>query len=192
MGNEQAIVVEREPVVHRITVEEFLALDEAGFFENVGRVELIDGEIFEMAPLHRPHARILLQLSVEVELAVRALGGTIETLSPVSARLEPHSLPEADIILADAADEDFVTPATVRLLIEVSASSLRHDLGRKARLYARTGVPEYWVADVKGRRVIRMHGPAGEDYLHRDEFAFGEAIPAATVDRLIVDTGRLA
>jgi len=194
MGNEQAIRVEHEPRVHRITVEEFLALDEAGFFEDVGRVELVDGEIFEMAPLFRPHARTLLELTVAVGLAVRDIDG-IEALTPVSARLDPHSLPEADIVVADIVpdeEEDFVTAAMARLLVEVSASSLRHDLGRKQRLYARTGVPEYWVADVNGRIIIRMHAPEGEAYTQRAEYAFGETIPSATIPELTVDTARLA
>jgi Uma2 family endonuclease len=193
MGNEQAIRVDQEPRLHRITVEEFLALDEAGFFEGVGRVELIDGEIFEMAPLHRPHAKTLMQLTLSVGLAVEALGTAYEALTPVSARLDPHSLPEADIVVALPAEgDDFVTAETVRLLVEVSASSLRHDLGRKLRLYARTGVPEYCVADVGGRRIIRFHLPDGEAYRERAEFAFGDPVPSATIAGLTVDTARLA
>ena len=193
MGNEQAIAIDREPVVHRITVEEFLTLDAAGFFEKVGRVELIDGEIFEMAPLHRPHARALMELTVAVGLAVRAFEPEIEALTPVSARLDPHSLPEADIVVAERDDsgESFVTADTVRLVLEVSASSLRHDLGRKLRLYARTGVPEYWVADVAGRRILRFHAPEGEAYAERAEFAFGDGVAAATIPGLVVDTTRL-
>jgi Uma2 family endonuclease len=193
MGNEQAIVVDREPVVHRITVEEFLALDEGGFFENVGRVELIDGEIFEMAPLHRPHTRALIHLTVAVSNAVDQVAG-IEAFSPVSAELDRHSLPEADIVVATRVsdeEERFVTSATVRLLVEVSASSLRHDLGRKLRLYARTGVPEYWVADVAGRKIIRFHAPEGETYRERVEFDFGATIASATIAGLVVDTIRL-
>lgn len=192
MGYEEAILLDREPRLHRITVEEFLALDEGGFFEKVGRVELIDGEIFEMAPLHRPHARTLMELTVAIGLAVRSHEPEIEALTPVSARLDPHSLPEADIVLAAAADEAFVTAETVRLVVEVSATSLDHDLGRKLRLYARTGVPEYWVADVAGRRVWRFHVPEGESYGERAEFAFGEPIPSATIPGLTVDTARLA
>lgn len=195
MGNERAIHFEYEPRVHRITVEEFLALDEAGFFKEVGRVELIEGEIIEMAPLFRPHARTLLQLTVAISNAVDSTGLPIEALTPVSARLDPHSLPEADIVIADIVpdeDEDFVTAAMARLLVEVSASSLRHDLGRKQRLYARTGVPEYWVADVNGRVIIRMHAPEGEAYTQRAEFAFGETIASATIPGLAVDTARLA
>ncbi|KQT32173.1 hypothetical protein ASG29_10055 [Sphingomonas sp. Leaf412] len=193
MGNEQALAIHREPVVHRITVEEFLALDEAGFFKDVGRVELIDGEIFEMAPLHVPHARTLMQLTIAVGLAADAVA-EIEALTPVSARLDPHSLPEADIVLAlkDDTDQDFVTAATVRLVVEVSASSLRHDLGRKLRLYARTGVPEYWVADVAGRRILCFHAPEDEAYTAQTEFAFGDTIAAVTIPDLVVDTARLS
>ena len=59
MGAEQAIraadasVEDGDPVRHLITVDEFLILDEAGAFENVGRVQLIDGEIFVMNAVHR-------------------------------------------------------------------------------------------------------------------------------------------
>lgn len=80
----------------------------------------------------------------------------------------------------------------MRLLVEVSDSSLGHDLGRKLRLYARTGVPEYWVADVNRRKIIRFHAPVGEEYAERTEFAFGVAVASATIAGLTVDTARLA
>lgn len=194
MGNEQAIVIDREPVVHRITVEEFLTLDEAGAFEKVGRVELIDGEIYEMAPLHRPHARALMELTIALGLAIRAFEPEIEAMTPVSARLDPHSLPEADIVVAarDDSGEQFVTADTVRLVVEVSVSSLRHDLGRKLKLYARTGVPEYWVVDVKGGCIHRFSAPQGEAYTEQVDYPFGALIPSATIAGLAVDTARLA
>lgn len=40
-----------------LTVDDFLILDEAGALEKLGRVELIDGEIYVLSPLFRPHAR---------------------------------------------------------------------------------------------------------------------------------------
>lgn len=191
MTIEQPIVRPSEPTVHKITVDEFLALDEAGFFRD-RRVELIEGEIFEMAALHRPHSRTLMVLSTAVDLAVEALKTSIEALSPISSKMNEHSLPEADIIVAERLETRMVEGPTVRLVVEVSDSSLGHDLGRKLRLYARTGVPEYWVADVNARRIIRFHAPVAEDYAERTEFAFGEAVPSATIDGLTVDTGRLA
>ena len=192
MGSEQPIVRPDEPVRHRITVEEFLALDEAGFF-NDRHVELIEGEIFEMSPVHLGHGRTAMLLSTALDLAVMALGSDLEALTPTSAHLDEINLPEADILVAASAGADgFVTRGMVRILVEVSASSLRHDLGRKARMYARTGVPEYWVADVNGRKIIRMHAPEGEAYRERATFSFGDPVPSATIPGLIVDTSRLA
>ena len=177
MGSEQPIVRPDEPVRHRVTVDEFLALDNAGFFEN-RHVELVDGEIFEMSPLYVRHGRTTMQLSVCVALAVDQCGEGLEALTPVSAHLDEVSLPEADIIVSATQEGDgFVVRDKVRILIEVSASSLKHDLGPKLRLYARTGVPEYWVADVNGRSILRFHAPAGEEYAERAEFAFGDLIP---------------
>ncbi len=191
MTVEQPIVRPSEPTVHKITVAEFLALDDAGFFED-RRVELIDGEIYEMAPLYFPHGRIHAELITEINLTLRSLGG-FDVATPVSAQLGEHSLPEADIVVARHGGGDrFATPEFIRLFVEVSASSLGHDLGSKLRLYASAAVPEYWVVDVNGRRVIRFHSPISEQYAERAEFAFGEAVPSATIPGLRVDTARLA
>lgn len=188
MGSEQAILVADETRVHPITVEEFLALDEAGFFKDVGRVELIDGRIYEMAAVHRPHSETMATLTTDINVAIRASKLGLKVLSPVSARLDPNSLPEADIMVALSGDESIVPGAEVRLMVEVADTSLGHDLGVKARLYARTGVTEYWVADVRGRRIIRFHEPDGASYVQRAEFAFGEPITSATIAGLVVDT----
>ena len=192
MGREQPIVRPDEPTLHRITVGEFLALDKAGFFEDK-HVELIEGEIFEMSALFLGHGRTAAQLTTALSLATETFGAGLETLTPTSAHLDDINLPEADILVAASIGADgLATREMVRILIEVSASSLRHDLGRKARMYARTGVPEYWVADVNGRKIIRMHAPEGEAYTQRAEFAFGEPVPSATIEGLVVDTARLA
>ncbi len=191
MTAEQPIVRPSEPTLHKITVAEFLALDEAGFFEE-RRVELIDGEIYEMSPLHMGHGRVSAELAVAVGLALRAFDG-FEFTMPVSTELDQHSLLEADMtIVRKGAGDRLLSREYVQIVVEISATSLRYDLGRKLQLYARSGVPEYWVADVVGRRIIRFHAPAGEAYSRRAEFAFGDAVPAATITGLVVDTSRLA
>lgn len=190
MTVEQPIIRPSEPVRHKITVAEFLALEQAGFFEDA-RVELIDGEIFEMAPLHRPHARIVPILSIALDQAIQRLSLSMEVLAKPSAELGAHNLPQADIVVADIADEDLVSLGTLRLMVEVAASSLGYDLGPKLRLYARSGVPEYWVVDVDGREIIRFHSPQDEDYRERANFAFGEPVPSAIIAGLTVDTSRL-
>jgi Uma2 family endonuclease len=100
----------------------------------------------------------------------------------------PTSEPEPAIaVLAKAGTEYIVgnPPASdVRLVIEISDSTLAFDLGPKARLYARAGIPEYWVFDIGGRRVIVHRNPAAGGYSMVTAYAEGErvaplAFPAA-------------
>ena len=193
MGHEQPIAdadVEG-PIRHKLTVEEFLILDEAGVFDTK-HMELIDGEIFGVSPTYQPHARIFATMMHELVTAVRRLDAGLVAYSPVSTRFDNHNLPEPDLMVAvnDGSDR-FMAPESVRIAMEVSSSSLRHDLVKKAELYARFAVPEYWVIDVNHQRVIRMHLPASGEYGQRTEFAFGQPVPSATIPGLIVDTSLL-
>jgi Uma2 family endonuclease len=192
MGSEQAIGELEDARRHLLTVDEFLALDEAGFFEPLGTVELVEGEIFVLSPLYIPHAKVTFELGFAIKLALRALGSDLIVLSPVSAMMNDKSLPQPDIVVGADQGGKWMTPEAARLFVEVSQSTLRHDLQRKAALYARTGVPEYWVADLTGRRIVQMHAPGEEGYAMRQEFAFGEVVPSATIDGLVVDTAAFA
>ena len=197
MGVQQSIrydegVKDYEPARYLITVEEFLLLDESGTFKNAGRVELIDGEILVMSPLHLPHAHVHGRLIWAFGDALRDNNLGLDFVAPVSARLDEHNLPEADLLVVSLVEETFASPSSIRIAVEVSASSLRHDLGAKARLYARAGLPEYWIADVKAGRIIRMSEPKGDTYTRSDDFAFGERIPSATIPDLVIDTAALA
>jgi Uma2 family endonuclease len=79
----------------------------------------------------------------------------------------------------------------VRLLIEVSDSTLNIDLGRKADLYAKHGIPEYWVVDIEGKRILRHSGPGEGGYRVCNEVAFGVPLVAVTIAGLVVETERL-
>lgn len=191
MSSGQAIVDAEEPVRHVLTVDDFLKLDGAGAFSTLGIVELVDGEIFVLSPLYSPHGRATADLCTDINMAIRRAHLELVVHSPVSAWMDEHSLPQPDIVVTSTAADKWVTPDMVRLVVEVSQSTLRHEMQRKAALYARGGVPEYWIADLKGRRIVRMHQPAGERYGERAEFAFGDTVPSATIDALTVDTTAL-
>jgi Uma2 family endonuclease len=77
---------------------------------------------------------------------------------------------------------------SVALAVEVAATSLALDLERKAPLYARHGIGEYWVVDVNGSLIHQMWATEGEAYCERREVAVGERIEAATIDGLAVET----
>ena len=60
--------------------------------------------------------------------------------------------------------------------MQVSVSLLRRDLVRKHELYARAGIPEYWVVDVDGRRIVVHRGPHEGAYERVTELRSGELL----------------
>jgi Uma2 family endonuclease len=141
-----------------LTVEEFEALAEAEGWDEDTRVELLDGEVVWMSPINDPHVGCVNRLT---RLFAGRYAEDVALLSiqnPV--RVGDYDLPQPDVALlrprADFYGSGKATPADVLLLVEVSDSTLRTDLGRKARIYADAGVGEYWVIDLNNR-VLYVH-----------------------------------
>ncbi|TPG12719.1 Uma2 family endonuclease [Sphingomonas oligophenolica] len=78
------------------------------------------------------------------------------------------------------------------LVIEVADATLRNDLNRKRRIYAREGVPEYWVVDGRNALIHKTWSPDCETYAERREVSFGDRITAMAVDGLTIETDRLS
>ena len=72
--------------------------------------------------------------------------------------------------------------------MEVADTTLRTDMGRKLRIYAEAGIPEYWVVDLKTKVVHRMWMPKASVYAEIDEVALGSMIDAATIEGLRIAT----
>ncbi len=171
---------------HRLTVDEFLLLDRERAFG--GRsTELFDGEVYYMSPKHRPHARAIGDLYFAIRNALEASGSKLTAVVDVSVRLSDHDCPEPDIVLTSEPDGEGILPVeSAKLVIEVSDSTLAFDLGLKAALYARAGVPEYWVVDVSGKRVHQMWEPHNGTYAQRRETSLSGSIEAMTVPQLAI------
>jgi Uma2 family endonuclease len=153
------------PRRHRVTVAEFLRMGAARVFGADARLELIDGEIVEMAPIGPPHAGTLNALNGA--FATRAERRYIVAVqNPVA--LGERSLPQPDLALLryreDAYSTSHPTPKDVLLLVEVADTTLEFDLGEKARLYARAGIYELWVADLERRAVHVCREPGEQGY----------------------------
>lgn len=176
------------PQLARLTAKDFLLLSEAGAFEGYARAELIEGEIWVVNAIHRRHARVHAALVLELGIALRAIGSPLVLYANPSTELSDHSLPEPDIVVAEADGGKMVAGPEVRLAIEISDSTLDMDLTRKARLYARYGVPEYWVVDASGGVIHQMWSPDDGTYRKTRDIAFGEPVAAATLEALVVQT----
>lgn len=179
------------PHAAKLRAQDFLLLNDAGAFANYAKSELIEGEIWVVNAVYTQHAKTLARLTTLLTNAVEGAGLALEVYTNLSTNLSDDSLPEPDIVLADDHESGAMPLAKVKLLIEVSDSTLDIDLGRKADLYARHGIPEYWVVDIEGKRVLLHSGPGDGGYQVCDEMAFGAPLAAVTIAGLVVETGRL-
>lgn len=172
-------------------MQDFLLLAESGAFDLYARAELIEGEIWVVNATHSRHARVHAQLTVALGVALKTMNSPLILYTGPATELSGDSLPEPDIAIAEPSNDKILSGRHLRLAIEISDSTLSMDLRRKAPLYARSGVPEYWVVDVEAGVVHQMWKPQGEAYAERREVAFGDRMVSATVDGLAVDTTRI-
>jgi Uma2 family endonuclease len=133
------------------TREEYYRLAETGFFEGK-QVELLEGEIFEMSPMKTQHATAV-RLIVELMRKIFADGFIVDSQMPLS--FSQKSEPEPDIAVVKGEIRDFIDshPASAELIIEVSDTTLLYDRKRKGSLYAKNNIQDYWIVNLKDRRL---------------------------------------
>lgn len=150
---------------HRLTVDEYYRMAEVGLLAPDARVELIEGEIIDMAPSGVPHAGILGRLN---RLLMAAVGARVAVRMQLPLRLDQFSEPEPDFALLKWREDEYTaahpTPADALLVIEVSHSPLRYDRNKKLPLYARHGIPEVWIVDVGNLRLHTFGCPRDGQY----------------------------
>ena len=169
---------------HRITVDEYYRMSEVGILPPDARVELIEGEIIDMAPTGMDHGSIVLQLTHRL---VRAVGDLALVLPQSGVRLSDISEPQPDFTLlrppVGTYRKKVPTAGDALLVIEISDSNLRYDLKVKAPLYANHGVPECWIIDVSGRQLRFFRAPKAGQYSELGSTALsGLHVPVAVPD----------
>ena len=167
------------PTRHRLDVDAYYRMAEAGILSDPHRVELIDGEIIDMAAIGSPHAAVTNRLA---RLFSRSLGDDAALVSVQSPlRLDAHSEPQPDVVLlrprADFYRSGHPGAADVLLLIEVSDSSLAYDRTTKLPLYAKFGVPEVWIVDLAGAAIEVYREPRDGAYASREGLTGGFLAP---------------
>jgi Uma2 family endonuclease len=156
----QILEVREEPhiVRHRLSVDDYYRLAEVGVLAHDARVELIEGEIIEMAPIGTKHYWAVVTLT---RLIMQAVGDAAIVAVQAPLCLGKHNEPEPDLSLIkpSVAATGLPTGADTLLVIEVSDTTLPYDVKVKAPLYAQHGVPEYWVFDLDQKVLRRFASP---------------------------------
>lgn len=151
---------------HQFTVADFHRMAAAGILNEDSRVELIRGQIIDMAPIGAPHLNMVNRLT---RLLPAILGdlGILSVQNPV--RLDDGSEPQPDVAVLKPRPEEYETAtpraADVLLVIEVAETSIDDDRAVKAPLYAGSGIPEYWIVNIVDRVVEVYRQPENGQYL---------------------------
>ncbi len=178
------------PQRRKLSAEQFERMGETGILDPKARVELLAGEMIEMAPIGSRHAAGVCYLARRFILAVGD-AALVRTQSPL--RLADDSEPQPDLLLLRPRPDYYRSahprPADVLLLVEVADTTLAFDRETKLPLYAQHGVPEVWILDVAAERleICREPGPGG--YRRRLERQGTESIAPLALPAVALEVG---
>lgn len=156
-----------EPVPHRFTVDEYHRMAEAGLFGEDDRVELLEGEVVETAPIGSRHAACVRRLN---RAFGQRLGSRVIVAVQDPVRLGERSEPQPDVALLRLRADDYAArhpaPEDLMLVVEVADTSRVWDREHKVPLYAAAGVSGIWLVDVLAEEIEVFRRP--DDGAYRD------------------------
>jgi len=167
--------------LHRLSVEQYHQMIQAGILHSGDNIELLEGWLVEKMTKNPPHT-VYTQLITDELRRLASPSMSVRIQEPISSS---DSEPEPDIVLARGRIRDFLEhhprPHQIELLIEVADATLRQDQTLKKRLYARANVAVYWIANLLEMQieVCEEPQPALEwpDYARKEIFRAGEKVP---------------
>jgi Uma2 family endonuclease len=166
MDSRDADILVRHPVRrHRLTVAEYHLLGQVGILRENDRVELLEGQIVDMSPIGPRHAIVVdaLMHSLAAAIGEKAY---VRGQNPIT--LDDGSEPQPDIAVVRRPWNGYPNthpgPQDIFLLVEVADSSLETDSGAKCAMYAKAGIPEFWIVDLTTELVHVHRRPSGLGY----------------------------
>ncbi len=176
----------------RFTIDEYYRMADVGILNEGDRVELIDGCIVVREPPSPPHAGHITRL-------IHLFGALLDDRVLVNAQnpiqIDEYNHPQPDIALLRPR-EDFYetahpTPADVYLLVEVALTSLRGDHQEKVPLYARSGIRELWIVNLREGLVEVYREPSEDGYLRILKLAPGASLSVEAFTDVVLPVGKL-
>lgn len=167
----------------KFTIAEYHQLVDLGFFTENDRIELIRGEIIEMAPKRTPHSVCNSTLFGEL---YRLLYDRANVRGQEPITLPSNSEPEPDVVIANKKDDNYLaahpTVEDIILVIEIADSTLKYDKETKLPLYAEAGINNYWIVNLVDNRLEVYSNPFSDN---NDKFGYKNTsivLPTETIN----------
>ena len=171
---------DQAPHERLLTVAEFFRLGELGFLEEEGKHELWDGRIIVTPPAGPSHMdcerRIVRALVLAIEQAGLREQFGVQPGGGIKIGDYNFRAPDVMIVRLPFDTENLPTGEDVSLVIEIALTSLPFDLTQKRSKYAGAGIAEYWVIDVRRRRLHPFRNPKAGDYPECEPLEAGATI----------------
>jgi Uma2 family endonuclease len=172
------------------TVDEFHRMAEAGVFGEDDRVELLDGEIVQMAAIGSRHAACVSRLNEWFGEHVRE-AAIVSVQNPLVLSEQIELYPDIALLKRrpDFYSQSHPGPADVLLVVEVADTTGDYDCGVKVPRCARTGIPAVWVVDLRDGAIDIYSQPQGDQYRDHQRVGSGQSleIPGVSDQRIAVD-----
>ncbi len=173
----------------RWTVAEIDAMVQAGVIDEGERFELIDGDAVPMASKGIRHESYKASL---LSFWMKTASNAYRLIPETTFRMSDSTFLEPDILFYDGktriAD---LSPATSLLAVEIADTTLAYDRGRKAAIYARHGVPAFWVINVNTLQTHVYSDPSPDGYLNMRTLGPDETLAPGFAPELAVKLGEL-
>jgi Uma2 family endonuclease len=179
--------------IYRLSLEQYRAMARAGILDEDDPVELLEGWLVQKMTKSRPHS-LVTGLIQDALIDLLPTGWHVTVQDPIATS---DSEPEPDVAVVRGKRRDYQDqppgPPSIGLVVEVADTSLRQDQGRKKQIYARAGIPIYWIANLIDRRIEVYTEPASAaeppEYGQRRDYEVSGVVPVV-IDN--VEFGSLA
>lgn len=175
-----------EPVC-RLTVSQYHEMMAAGILADGDPLELLEGWLVPTMVKNPPHATARHFVTKALE-QIAPSGWHVRSQEPITLE---DSEPEPDAAIVRGGPEQYERchpgPRDVALVVEVADASLSRDRSTKKRVYARAGIPVYWIVNLPERRIEVYADPTGPgehpDYRRHDDYAAPAEVPVVIEGR---------
>jgi Uma2 family endonuclease len=190
LNTEPPVAIPTEPIL-RLSVAQYHAMAQAGILQEDDRIELLEGWLVAKMTKNPPH-RLATGLLQDALLALLPSNFHLNIQEPITLE---DSEPEPDLTVVRGQRLDYrdrhPDAASVALVIEVADATLERDRGIKQRIYARYGIPVYWILNLRDRQLEVYTQPAtssqtsdaGPTYLQCTIFTETESITVSLMEQ---------
>jgi Uma2 family endonuclease len=175
--------------VFRLSVDQYHAMIRTGILTENDSVELLEGWLIKKMSQNPPHS-VVTELTAAKLRELGLSGWCVRSEKPITLS---DSEPEPDVALARGSTRTYVerqpSAADVAMVVEVADATLQEDQGLKLRVYARAGIPIYWIINVNQRQVEVHSRPTGSteepNYADRQDYTDGSEVPVVIDGRQV-------